>query len=49
MCKCKTCNNEIQNGNMLSCPTCGTIYCTDCAINTKRICPKCYSTLEYIG
>ncbi|MBQ9104156.1 MAG: hypothetical protein IJY57_03615 [Clostridia bacterium] len=49
MSKCRNCNNEITMGNMLECPNCGHIVCTDCAKKTKRICPNCYSDLEYIG
>lgn len=46
---CKTCNKEIENGNLIGCPRCGATFCVDCARSSMRICPKCYTDLEYMG
>ena len=47
--ECKNCKEKIIDGNMLECPNCGATLCTGCAEKTKRICPYCYSSLEYLG
>ena len=31
------------------CPNCGATFCSDCAESSFRICPYCYSDLEYQG
>lgn len=46
---CKSCNKEIQSGNIIGCSNCGAEFCGDCANKTMRICPYCYSDMEYIG
>ena len=46
---CKSCKNEIKNGNQLGCPNCGASMCVDCAKKTLRICPYCYHDLEFMG
>ena len=46
---CKSCNKEIPNGNVIGCNNCGAEFCGDCANRTMRICPYCYSDMEYIG
>lgn len=47
--ECKNCRHEISMGNMLECKNCGATICAACANKTQRICPYCYSNLEYIG
>ncbi|MDY6367102.1 MAG: hypothetical protein SPL13_01090 [Clostridia bacterium] len=47
--ECKNCRSEIKDGHMTECPNCGATFCTDCAEKTYKICPYCYSNLEYIG
>lgn len=49
MAQCKNCFNEIENGNLLGCPNCGATICSNCAEQTKKICPYCYSDLEFMG
>ncbi len=49
MSDCKTCGHGITDGNLLECKNCGATVCTDCAVKSQRICPYCYSDLEYIG
>ena len=49
MAKCKKCNSEIKQGSALGCRGCDTVFCENCAEQTHRICPNCYSDLEYIG
>lgn len=44
---CRNCGSEFGNNPVLSCPNCGADICENCAANTDRICPYCYSTLEY--
>lgn len=46
---CKKCDGEIKQGNVMGCTACETIFCEDCAKKTHRICPNCYSDMEYIG
>ncbi len=46
MSKCKNCSNDFALGYALGCRNCGARYCTDCAINTLKICPVCYYDLE---
>lgn len=46
---CIKCKNRIKNGEVLSCPNCGKTFCSECAIKTKKICPDCFHSLEYIG
>ena len=45
--KCVTCKKDFLAKNKLGCPNCGATFCPDCANKTKRICPYCYSNLEY--
>ncbi len=47
--ECKNCRQKISDGNVMECPNCGATYCTECGTQTMRICPYCYSTLEFIG
>ena len=47
--ECKNCRKEISKGDLLGCPNCGATICGDCASTTLRICPYCYSDLEYMG
>ncbi len=44
---CKNCKKKMIDGIMLACPNCGAMLCTDCADATWRICPYCYTTLDY--
>lgn len=46
---CKSCGKNIPQGNLLECKNCGATVCTECANKNQRICPYCYSDLEYIG
>lgn len=46
---CKSCNNEMKEGHMIGCKNCGAEFCSECADKTMRICPHCYSDMEYIG
>ena len=45
MMHCKNCG--IADMTMLICPNCGANICTTCANATDRICPYCYSTLDF--
>ena len=47
--QCKKCSVEIQDGFLMQCECCGTMMCADCAASTLRICPYCYSDLEFKG
>lgn len=49
MIKCENCSNNITLGEIMGCSNCGFVVCASCAQTTKKICPKCYSDLEYIG
>ncbi|MBQ8426647.1 MAG: hypothetical protein IJX16_02670 [Clostridia bacterium] len=49
MTQCKSCLSEISMGNVLGCPNCGATVCSNCAEKSFRICPYCYSDLEYMG
>ena len=46
---CKNCNKKISQGTLMGCPECGEEMCLSCAEKTMRICPKCYSNLEFKG
>ncbi len=46
---CKECNKKIDDGYVLGCKFCEGVFCEKCAKKTHRICPNCYSDLEYIG
>ena len=45
--KCTTCKTNFGENDVFGCPNCGAKFCPECAKNTKRICPYCYSSLEY--
>ena len=47
--QCKSCKNTVVTGELLGCPNCGATFCGDCAEKSFRICPYCYSDLEYQG
>lgn len=47
--KCKTCNGNIAMGELMGCDNCGAEVCLECAEKTKRICPYCFSDLEFKG
>ncbi len=49
MIECKNCRGEIKQGELLECPNCGATVCKTCAEKSFRICPYCYSNLEYGG
>lgn len=49
MYKCKECKNGVKKGFLTQCCGCGRTYCEKCAQSTKKICPKCYHTIEIIG
>lgn len=42
---CKNCGRAGED--MMVCPNCGADICESCAGRTDRICPYCYSTLDY--
>lgn len=46
---CKNCTNNISQGNLYKCPNCNATFCKECSVNTKHICPYCYSSLEING
>lgn len=46
---CKNCKGKITQGNLLGCNNCGAEICLTCAEKTMRICPYCYSDLEFKG
>ncbi len=46
---CKGCKSELTEGNILACKNCGSEFCSHCAENTMRICPYCYTDMEFIG
>lgn len=48
MLKCKQCSQEIALGVALECKNCGSRYCTECGVNTLKICPICYYDLELV-
>jgi hypothetical protein len=43
------CKGKITQGNLLGCNNCGAEMCLSCADKTLRICPYCYSDLEFKG
>lgn len=45
--KCNSCNNENKDSLTFKCNNCGATMCEDCANQTMRICPYCYSDLDY--
>lgn len=47
--ECKNCRNVILEGFLLGCPNCGATICNSCAEQTFRICPYCYSDLDFMG
>ncbi|MCQ2387657.1 MAG: hypothetical protein MJ066_04355 [Clostridia bacterium] len=47
--KCSNCHGEMKNGYKLSCPNCGALICSSCAEKSFKICPYCYSDLDYFG
>ncbi len=47
--KCKNCNKKIREGNMLKCPNCNSVVCSDCGEKLQKICPYCFNNLEYFG
>ncbi|MBR5388838.1 MAG: hypothetical protein IK147_05210 [Clostridia bacterium] len=47
MTECKNCRKTLEDGNILACPNCGATICTDCARETRKICPYCYSDLDF--
>lgn len=49
MIECKNCKSQIKKGEVMGCPNCKTTVCLECAEKTQRICPNCYSNLEFIG
>ena len=42
---CKNCGANDEDA--MVCPNCGADICSHCAEAPDRICPYCYSTLEY--
>ncbi len=49
MTECKDCGKSISQGELLECPNCGATVCSECAEKSFRICPYCYSDLEFRG
>ncbi|MBR5191992.1 MAG: hypothetical protein IKW33_01110 [Clostridia bacterium] len=49
MIECKNCKNIVKDGNLLGCKNCGAYICASCGEKTKKICPYCYSDLEFFG
>ncbi len=47
--ECKNCHSELNDGFVMECPNCGAQYCMECGIQSKRICPYCYSDLDFMG
>lgn len=47
--ECKNCKNKIPFGEMMECPACGATFCMTCSNTTQKICPYCYSSLNYNG
>ncbi len=46
---CKNCRKIIKEGFLLGCDNCGATICSECAEKTFKICPYCYSDLDYKG
>lgn len=44
---CKNCGSDEGENLTLVCPNCGADICEKCSLESDRICPYCYSTLEY--
>lgn len=44
---CSDCGKPIDEGYSLTCPNCGATVCSSCGEKNKRICPYCYSDLDY--
>ena len=44
--KCKNCFIESAR-HLYKCPDCGAIFCDRCANKNKKICPYCFSNIDY--
>ena len=47
MTECKNCRKIDSEIILFECESCGATICEDCAIKTQKICPYCYSTLDF--
>ncbi|MDY2841171.1 MAG: hypothetical protein SOT08_00635 [Candidatus Borkfalkiaceae bacterium] len=44
---CTDCGKAINEGYSLTCPNCGANVCSACGEKNKKICPFCYSDLDF--
>lgn len=44
---CTDCGKAINEGYSLTCPNCGATVCSACGEKNKKICPFCYSDLDF--
>ncbi len=45
---CSDCGKKLTDGYSLICPNCGAEICSVCGEKNNKICPFCYSDMDYV-